>query len=856
MSDIKSLRNRIKDARIYVIPYSHSDWAWTCTRQWHEERYTAVYEDVLAIMRDDPDYKWYFDTESEQLAPFRLRRPHLMGELRQRVKEGRIGICGGTITNPHPHRVSGEILIRSSVMGRRYFESEFPGVDLSVLTLNDVIYGHSQLPQIATKCGHKYYRSTRPQCLGERGIPLQFVWESPDGSRILCSRGQYGSTLATKDYMQGTWDDEAAAFIEADILPRLEASPTGAIWLARGADDIRPLRTHQEKPLDILGLVERWNENESARMQFATPLDYFRDVEQHLDKVPIVKGPVDPVGWSYWYGQIGNESLRTWRLKAEEQLLTAEKLAAVCSLRLDDAYPQDHIERLWLDLLSTCPHATLWLFTQDYDDMLWKLKSTCAAAKSLADAKARRLMSVASTAGGRGGCGFVLNPESRERTELVKLHKVCPKRGCRQLQFRDARGRELPYQLLDTRPYEDGTLKEADVLVQASAPSLGYTAVYVEESGEGEPVAPMQPMPLATLETDLLRLKVEDGAVVSLLDKDTGVDHLCPAAEALSGLVFHVIEDTGPYHFGPIIDTLHFECESAALVGTGPLFARGEVRGHIGDHQVVQHITVHTISKRVDFDVTIESAGGDGFFRAYFPFAYPGKIMVDIPFGVEPRDVAKEPYGSLERKRENVFWGSNWADYCTPEHGCALLIEPGMQGFCHFPDENLLGHTLLKTIVHPKGDWERFETRLREGKGTQRFRYALLPHAGDWAAADVDRQSVEFRSPLRWYWKLAPTASPTLADRESFLACSAHNVALSSLYREGDTVILRLFETRGKAADDVAITLPFAPSAAAKTDCLLRRLDDSVTIDGNVMRCSLSPWEIATVAIEAPKLGA
>jgi len=59
--------------------------------------------------------------------------------------------------------------------------------------------------------------------------------------------------------------------------------------------------------------------------------------------------------------------------------------------------------------------------------------------------------------------------------------------------------------------------------------------------------------------------------------------------------------------------------------------------GRIGDHRVEQ---------RIDFEVTIESAGGDGFFRAHFPFAYDGRIAVDIPFGVEDRDVAGEPYGS------------------------------------------------------------------------------------------------------------------------------------------------------------------------------------------------------------------
>ena len=850
MPDIDQLREQFAHARLYVVPYSHSDWAWTYTRQWHEERYTVVFEDVLEIMRRDPDYKWYFDTENEQLAPFRLRRPHVMDELRQRVAEGRIGIAGGTITSPHPHRIGGETLIRNLVMGRRYFEREFPGADLSVLTFNDVIYGHTQVPQIAAKCGYQYYRSTRPGCIGERDIPREFVWRSPDGTELLCSWGVYGGPLGQRDFMDGPWEERAEEFMQWIWTQFLKDSPTGAVWIPRGADDIRPLRDSRENPLDTIGFVKRWNEHEAPPMQFGTPLDYFRDVEAHIDRVPVIEGPVDPVGWSYWYGQIGNESLRTWRFACEEQLLTAEKLATVCALRLGDEFPQDHFEQLWHDYLSCCPHATLWLFTDDYDAMLWTLKSACAAAKEMADDRASRLMSVADTATDQGECGFVFNPEARERDAVVKLHKVCPKRGCRTLQFEDAAGNGLSYQLIEAVPYEDGTIKEADALIRVTAPAMGYTSVYVRELSEGHEIREGVTQRLGNVESETVKLRFVDGRLVSLVDKATRVEHLCAGEYCGNDVRLHVIEDTGPYHFGPVIDTLTFECDAAAVVEDGRLCTQTRLLGHIGDHRVEQRVTAYNHTARVDFDLTLECVGGDGFFRVYFPLAYEGEVTVDVPFGVEPRDVTKEAYDTcVERKRENVFYGSNWADYCAGGHGCALMIEPGQQGFCHFPEQRLLGHTFLKTIVHPTQGWERFETRTREAKGRQHFRWALYPHAGDWASAAVDREALEFRTPMRWYWKWAPTSDPRLPAADGFLACSADNVALSSLYRERDTVVLRVHETRGVQTDNVAITLPFSPASAAKTDCLLQALPDGVGVDGDTIRFGLGPWEIATFAL-------
>ena len=744
MSDIDELREAIRDARIYVIPYSHSDWAWTSSRQWHEERYVAVFADVLEIMRRDSSYKWYFDTENEQLAPLRNRRPELMEELKQRVWEGRVGIAGGTITNPHPHRVSGEMLIRNFCMGRRYFESEFPNVDLSVLTLNDVIYGHSQLPQIASKCGYRYYWGTRPQCLGERGVPRQFVWQSPDGSRLICARGQYMSSLTTRDYRGESWEEGATAFIETDVMPCLADSPTGA----------------------------------------------------------------------------------------------------------------------------ACAHATLWLFEADYDDMLRKLKATCEAARELVDDLVERLVRGDQTLEKRihedsfeelaskravvqdeGIC--VVNPESWPRQALVKLHKVCPRRGSRSLQIRDANDTAIAHQIVDPVLYEDGTLKEADVLIHARTPSLGYSLLSVSESQDGPEIQVPVLRELSTLACGGTELRFEEGRLISLVAGEVGREQFCCGEYAIGDLRYHAIEDTGPYHYGPVIDTLTFECTEAALIEDGDLRSLARLRGHIGDHQVEQQIAVYRTTPRVDFDVAIESVGGDGFFRVYFPFANDGKIVVDIPFGVERRDVTGEPYGSLERKRENVFYGANWADYSTPECGCALLVEPGMQGFCHFPERRLLGHTLLKTIVHPTTGWERFETRLREAKGLQRFRYALLPHRGDWAAGNADRESVEFRSPLRAYWQWPSDGKRARVEPESFLGCSAANVAVSSLYMEGPMVVLRLFETRGQRAENAEVRLPFNPASASKTDCLLRRVvDEAMTIEGDVLRCSLTPWEIATFAIE------
>ena len=101
------IRERLHGCEILVVPYCHADWAWTHTRQWHVLRYVHTFERVLEIMRDAPGFRWYFDTYVTELKPLLDLRPDLLPELRQRVAEGRIAICGG-FANVRPNMVGEE----------------------------------------------------------------------------------------------------------------------------------------------------------------------------------------------------------------------------------------------------------------------------------------------------------------------------------------------------------------------------------------------------------------------------------------------------------------------------------------------------------------------------------------------------------------------------------------------------------------------------------------------------------------------------------------------------------------------------------------------------------------------------
>ncbi|HJN17385.1 MAG TPA: glycosyl hydrolase-related protein, partial [Armatimonadota bacterium] len=215
-------------------------------------------------------------------------------------------------------------------------------------------------------------------------------------------------------------------------------------------------------------------------------------------------------------------------------------------------------------------------------------------------------------------------------------------------------------------------------------------------------------------------------------------------------------------------------------------------------------------------------------------------------FGVESRDLSQEPYGSLERMREDVFWGSGWAAYGDGARGCALLIGSGMQGFAFDADQRVLSHTLLKTITHLRDDWERHETRLREGKGRHIFRYALLPFTGDWRSAGIAQRSLAWRRQVRVVKPHGP-AGPAPCSH-SWLRVEPDSVILSALHRDGDQHVLRIFETHG-VETETSIRLPFEPLSIAETDFNGNEVDREIEVDGATVSTVLRPWEIVTLRV-------
>lgn len=863
--DHAAIRKQLAGRRLFLLPFSHTDWAWVNSRAWMVRRHAEVLAEALDILKTNPEFRFYIETWNEQTAPFLARKPERAAELRRAIQSGAFEVCGA-FSNQHPGWMEQESLVRDLVLGRRLFEQFAPGARLEVMTRNDVTPGPSQMPQILRKAGYRFYRINRPHdAMTAQGIPLAFAWKGLDGTELITSRGStcgfYMPGVLPDDFAED-WPRSAAALYKSEIAPQLEPRPGAPVFMPVGCDDSRPLRFWQpdvregrglERKLPLEELIRRWNEAETSRIGFATPVDYFRTLEKSAP-LPVHSGVVDPTMWTYWYGLNGNRGLRAWRTRADESLVTGESFWT-CAGLAGESYPDARFQHLWRELLGVYSHAQMWLFTDDYEAQLNRAVAVLQGARELRREALNAVVRRIKADGGRS-CAVLFNPLPWDRTEAVEVWAELQDRSATNIAVSDSRGNRLEHQAVDVNWYElpggAKSIRELKVLVKARVPALGYTTLYVDPA-PGTLAVPEARRGAAALETDGVTISFSGRGVESVTDRRTGAKFA-----GVGNVIYNRIQDTGPYHYGPVVETLGWTDAQVERVVTGPLRSSFTVGGRIGPHFARAEAWVDPAAGRIAYRTVIESAGGSGHFMAVAGLPGSGKLVSDVHFGVEDRDVGSIRYGSLERKRENVFFGAHWTDFSSGPGGLTFIGTTGEKGYQYTPDRNLLAHFLLMTnppataVPLPAGaeSWERFVTPAREGTGRHEFDYQFLLHAGDWKKGGVVRRALEARFPIlvSQLDEQLPPERRDLPQEKSFLKLTGAGVQLSAFHREGNSVLIRIYESLG-ASTEATLEFPLVVKSARATDFNGQPAAKQVSVAGSSVRVRLEPWEIVTLAV-------
>ena len=868
------VREKLADAKIFLVPYSHNDFSWFASEAWHWERAALIDERAVEIMQRDENFKWFIDAKLERIDRTAELKPDVLAELKRFSKQGRVGIAAGSVANNDNPFNEPEAVIRNMTLGRKFFKREFPDAKLDVACFIDIHPGHTQMPQILRKAGYSYYRFTRPiWALDRKGYKREFTWEGLDGSEVTLTYGPYGwlaggwgmgkgpgGYLDELNAFEDNWEGAVRALYDSALRFLMPASDTKVIWLPVGLDHTLPLSlptyntaADGEPSLDLPGFVKAWQQRESTPLRFATPTEYFAELEKARSEIPRFSGPVDPVGWPFWYGQCGSHGLDNWRDRVNNELVEAEIYSSL-AVQAGAAYPEGKLEDLWYEALTLYPHDGLYVGDEDMPDAIEVGRNVTFHADRIRKEGMRRLTHRIETDGETQTIA-VFNPLAWERREAVQIKAVFAEPKFTKLKLVDAEGAERPHQLLRVRHFNNSsehlppgaknTYKEAWLLADVNVPALGYTTLrVVRADGDEEPSYPDEPV--SALESEFSRVELGSTGVLAIHDKRRSATY-----QGSGNPVFYKNEDPWPWHGGPVTGEEHIESAEWRLVEHGPLRSSAKMNGRIGDHSVALAVSLNHIDESIDFACAIDSVGGSGYFAVNALYDFDAIPTAGIPFGAEPRDLSGEPWGdgtdpNEELLRKNVFFAHHWVDYSAADRGLAVLAAEGKRGWLFHPEKRSLEHILMMTI-EPRGEMENlFANAYFTGKGKHSFRYCLIPHGGDWRAARVPQQA-EQRIHACSSRHVYSRKGADLPLAKSFLSAEPDSIAASSwLYRDGGYEF-RLYDATGRSGP-VTIQLPMRAATCQAVNFNGQPLaSPKVRLDGDRATFEIRPWEIVTL---------
>src|SRR5215472_4244643 len=64
------VRQLLAGRRLFIVPYTHIDWAWVHSRQWQADRAALALSEVLDILKTMPEFRFFVDTWNEEVEAF------------------------------------------------------------------------------------------------------------------------------------------------------------------------------------------------------------------------------------------------------------------------------------------------------------------------------------------------------------------------------------------------------------------------------------------------------------------------------------------------------------------------------------------------------------------------------------------------------------------------------------------------------------------------------------------------------------------------------------------------------------------------------------------------------------------
>ncbi|MBX2997291.1 MAG: hypothetical protein KF893_02180 [Caldilineaceae bacterium] len=837
--------------------------------------------DILREMERKPGWKISLEIEPFSWEPLRRRDPDAYRRLQQALQDqsvrGQLEVVSGSYAQPYCWAIGGESNIRQLLYGLALNRQHFPGVVIDTYAVQEPCWT-SALPQILKSLGYVRASLKNPSTawggytVGRDADVLN--WIGPDGSSIPAV-----PRYACEDLAE-CWRTESIAptaeFVEKCLVHGI-TNPTGmayqdAGWPAHPAIDAKGqyVRPYAEKIQEVVWATDP---TAASHIRHVTWREYFETIapkasmDWHFSQEDIRVGLP-------WGAAVLQRLARQVRA-AENQILIAEKMAAMATMMGVGEWPKRELAEAWHNLMFA-QHHDIWIVSmsrEERENWAW-----LAGAKSwIAECNAQEIMAVSAQRLSVGDSQWdpgpsrqiwarIFNTVGAERIDLVEI-PLSLDPGTQDLRVQDLAGRVVPSQFVVERLYADGSWNAGRLLFPAYAPSLGYSTyeispIYARQEIKmtGASVRADQ-RGVLHLETDLYHIQLnpaQGGVIISLYAKLLNKEFVDTGHERY----FNEIRG-----YFPNLEQWLSNATAPAdveVLESGPLRLRVLMKGRIGEHGFQSTLTVVQGQPRIDCHVRIlfdqevligEAWDGrdTGRIRRRPCYDDRWKLQVFFPTPLQEQILYKNAaFDVCRSQNENTFFNSwdqlkhnvilNWVDLVdgSSSHGLALFSDH-TTSYAHgrdYPLALILGWS-------GQGLWNKYYPI----RGVQEVNYALIPHVGSWEGANLWMENSRWNEPL--LAQIVDGQPPSGTDEYSLLSVSPKEIEISTAMMEGEDLLVRLFNGSASATTSiVSFVLTAQKVASVELD---GRLIEEVPVKKDGDRCAVAldfaPFGLKTLRI-------
>ena len=766
---------------LYLVPNTHGTiGGWLVDFDTERGYVLNNYLDHLDRVASDPEYRFAY-SEVPNLITFLERSPQRLGELKRRIKEGRVELSNGFFLEPSVSLSGGEALAQMGVLGLRWYDKVF-GMRPRHCWMIDITGAHRQLPQIVAGLGMESLVFCRNNPAGVSS----FWWVAPDGTRQFTMNdiryAEFPKLFTAKD----AFTDRDFAEIAERVAVKKKYSPSSTTVLTlAGAQDYSSPPARPSFPSEFL---REWNRRyPDVKIRFSIPSDYLdalmSEVRAGKTTLKEYRGDTAYCYNAFW---LDMPQVKQAYRRGEHLLQAAELLATAASLKAGLAYPSQDFYNSWIQMLLNMDRNTLWgsaggMVFRDakHWDAFDRFESVNRQAEAATAASLSKLAPP-------GAAVALANPLNWRRSDPVRLSTPLAGVACQAL---------------------PGGATE--VICRPTQPSAGIASFAVAKSAPPSQAAPAR----SVIETDFYRVTMDakTGAVTSLQLKASGREMLGgPAdvvlAESVAELTKRPVDYMVRRGLRKIVST---SSDRAAQISVfrGPLFTLIRATSDFATASKLERdIILYKDHPRIDFETVLNFQENDILVTVDFPLA--GELVErtrGIPFGFATLD-PRHPTPPLEYQMspdlkeygytEAMAPAVRWSDYGFAAGGGVALLDYGLSY------HELNGSTVTLGLLNGQTHYRKLPNEMLLGHGTHHFRYALVPHAGTWQEAAIPRRAWEFNSPAVVH------AGARAGVSESWLETS-DNVIVEAVRRVGGQIEVRMAEWKGAAGPAwVALKLP------------------------------------------------